>query len=213
MKNKIVVFIVLLLVFKGFSQDTKKSFLTPYKIGFLYNNGSNENFIFDDPDYTYSTQTYKGQLFYQLGSWKRIDFELIVQPQIQFLRHQLLNEWYVTPDQENYQDKIVEFTKPKSMHLYGIEFGFSGITKIIQNLYFQGSLSLGFSVIDTRTERLAQGFTFIENLSFGFLYKTTPKHHFYIGTNFGHVSNLDFQKPNDGYNILGFDVGYAFVLK
>ncbi|MDP4600440.1 MAG: acyloxyacyl hydrolase [Polaribacter sp.] len=53
----------------------------------------------------------------------------------------------------------------------------------------------------------------MENLSLGFLYKTTPKHHFYIGTSFGHVSNLDFQKPNDGYNTLGFDVGYAFVLK
>ena len=74
-------------------------------------------------------------------------------------------------------------------------------------------MSLGFSVINTRTERLAKGFTFIENLSLGFLYKTTPKHHFYIGTSFGHVSNLDFQKPNDGYNTLGFDVGYAFVLK
>ena len=213
MKNQIVAFIVLLIGFKGFSQERKKSFLIPYKIGFLYNNGSNENFIFDDPDYTYSTQTYKAQLFYQLGSWKKVDFELVVQPQIHFLRHQLLNEWFVTPDQENFQDKIAEFTKHKSMHLYGIEFGFSGVKKIIQKLYFQGSLSLGFSVINTRTERLAKGFTFIENLSLGFLYKTTPKHHFYIGTGFGHVSNLDFQKPNDGYNTLGFDVGYAFVLK
>lgn len=92
MKNQILIFIVLLSAFKGFTQDKKKSFLTPYKIGFLYNNGTNENFIFDDPDYTYSTETYKGQLFYQLGSWKTIDFELIIQPQIQFLRHQLMNE-------------------------------------------------------------------------------------------------------------------------
>ena len=156
MKNQIVVFIVLLIGFKGFSQERKKSFLIPYKIGFLYNNGSNENFIFDDPDYTYSTQTYKAQLFYQLGSWKKVDFELVVQPQIHFLRHQLLNEWFVTPDQENFQDKIAEFTKHKSMRLYGIEFGFSSVKKIIQKLYFQGSLSLGFSVINTRTERLAK---------------------------------------------------------
>lgn len=123
-----------------------------------------------------------------------------------------MNERHVTPDQENFQDKIAEFTQPKSMHLYSIEFGFSAIKKVINQLYFQGSLSLGLSVIDTRTERLAKGFTFIENLSFGFLYKTTPKHHFYVGTNFGHVSNLDFQKPNDGYNILGLEIGYSYVL-
>ncbi len=154
----------------------------------------------------------KDSFFINLALGKRLILNWLYSLKFSFLRHQLLNEWYVTPDQENYQDKIVEFTKPKSMHLYGIEFGFSGITKIIQNIYFQGSLSLGFSVIDTRTERLAQGFTFIENLSFGFLYKTTPKHHFYIGTNFGHVSNLDFQKPNDGYNILGLEIGYQYVI-
>lgn len=213
MKNQILVFIVLLMVFKGFTQDKKKSFLTPYKIGFLYNNGSNENFIFDDPDYTYSTQTYKGQLFYKLGSWKAIDFELVVQPQIQFLRHQLLNEWFVTPDQENFQDKIAEFTQPKTMHLYGVEFGFVGLKKITQKLYFQGGISLGLAVIDTRTERLAKGFTFIENFTIGLRFKNSLTSHFYIGSNFGHVSNLDFQKPNDGYNALGIDVGYSFVLK
>ncbi len=212
MKKNLFLYFLFFVTFFSFSQEKKSPFYKPYKIGFSYNYGTNENFIFDDLDYTYSTNTYKGQLFYKLGSWKKFDFELIVQPQIQFLNHQLINSYFVTPDQENYLQKIAEFTQPKKMNLYGIEFAFAGLTKITQQIYFQGSISLGLAAIDTSTERLAKGFTFFENFSFGLLFKNTSKSHFYIGTNFGHVSNLDFQKPNDGYNILGFDVGYSFVL-
>jgi hypothetical protein len=212
MKNQLFLLFFLFSITFTISQEKKKAILKPYKIGFLYNYGTNENFLFDDVDYTYSTQTYKGQLFYKLRTWKNWDFELIAQPQIQFLNHQLINEQFITPDQENYLEKRVEFTQSKKMNLYGIEFGFAGIKKITQNVYFQGSLSLGFTIVDTRTERLAKGFTFIENLSLGILYKTTSKSQFYLGTNFGHVSNLDSQKPNDGYNILGLEIGYNYIL-
>lgn len=212
MKKQIIILNFLFAVFIGFSQEKKKHFLEPFKIGFLYNNGTNENFVFNDLDYTYTNQTFKGQFFYKLGNYKSFDFQLIVQPQVQFLNHQLINEQYVTPDQENYLEKRTEFTKAKRMNLYGVEFAFASLRKITHQLFFQGAISLGFCVIDTRTERLAKGFTFIENLSIGFLYKTTQKSQFYIGSNFGHVSNLDFQLPNDGYNILGLEVGYAYVL-
>jgi hypothetical protein len=212
MKNQLFLLFFLFSITFTISQEKKKAILKPYKIGFLYNYGTNENFLFDDVDYTYSTQTYKGQLFYKLRTWKNWDFELIAQPQIQFLNHQLINEQFITPDQENYLEKRVEFTQSKKMNLYGNEFGFAGIKKITQNVYFQGSLSLGFTVVNTRTERLAKGFTFIENLSLGILYKTTSKSQFYLGTNFGHVSNLDSQKPNDGYNILGLEIGYNYIL-
>lgn len=212
MKNTILSVIFLFVVLSAFSQHKKKSFLKPYKIGFLYNYGSNENFLFDDTDFTYSTNTYKGQLFYSLGTWKKIDFELIVQPQVQFSNHQLINKFYVTPNQENYLEKIAEFTQPKKMNLYGIEFGLAGLKKITEKIYIQGSVSLGLATINTRTERLAKGFTFLENFSLGFLFKNNKKSHFYLGTSFGHVSNLNFQKPNDGYNILGIDVGYSFLI-
>ena len=195
------------------SQDKKKETLKPFKIGFLYNFGTEENFIFNDKDYTYSTNTYKLKAFYKLGNWKDFNIELIVQPQIHFLNHQLINEFYVTPDETNYLDKIAEFTKPKSMKMYGIEFGFSLKKEILTKLDFVGTVSLGFMNIDTRTERLAKGFTFIENLSFGFSHQIFKNSFIYLGTNFGHVSNLNFQKPNDGYNILGLEFGYSFNLK
>mgnify|MGYP003652773755 CR=1 FL=1 len=212
MKNIIFHYILILIPIICFSQEKKKSILKPIKIGVLFNYGTNENFVFDDVDYTYSTNTYKLQAFYELGNWKNIDFELIVQPQVQFLKHQLLNKWYVTPDQENVEEKIAEFTQPKNMNLYGLEFGFASKLKLTNKLDLQGTISLGFSYIDTRTERLAKGFTFIENFSLGFSHQIFQKSFIYIGANFGHVSNLNFQKPNDGYNILGLEVGYSYKL-
>ena len=213
MKNKFLSFFSLFIVMTSFSQERNKSILKPYKLGFLYNFSSNENFIFDDVDYTYITNTYKAQVFYKLGKWKNIDLELIVQPQVQILKHQLINEQFITPDQENYLEKRTEFTKAKMMNLYGLEFGFGAKKEITEKLNLQGTISLGLSFIDTRTERLTKGFTFIENFSLGFSYKIVKNSYLYIGTNFGHVSNLNFQKPNDGYNVLGIEIGYSYVLE
>jgi hypothetical protein len=193
-----------------YSQDQKQSKLKPYKVGFLYNSASNENFLNDDSDYTYSTNTYKAQAFYDLMKWKGMAIELIVQPQIQFLKHQLLNIQYITPDQENYLEKREEFIQIKTMNLYGIEFGFALKKRIFRKLDLQGTISLGFNYIDTRTERLAKGFTFNENFSLGFSYNILSNSYLYVGSSiFGHVSNLNFQKPNDGYNIFGLEVGYS----
>lgn len=210
---KLKLFFVLYLITISFvAQNNKRSKLVPFKIGLLYNYGNENNFIFDDKDYYYTTNTIKAQAFYNLGSWKSLNFELVVQPQVQFLKHQLLNEWYVTPDQENYKEKIAEFIQPKNMYLYGVEFGFSGNRELFPKLNLQASISLGFAYINTRTERLSKGFTFIENFSLGFSYEAFTNNFFYLGSNFGHVSNLNFQLPNDGYNILGIEVGYSFKL-
>lgn len=209
-KKSLFILLILNTLF-AYSQDKNKSRLKPYKIGILYNYASNENFLNDDPDYDYKTNTYKLQAFYKLTNWKGLDIELIVQPQIQFIQHQLLNIQYITPDQENYLDKREEFIKLKSLHLYGIEFGFAFKKQLLKKLEVQGTISLGLNYIDTRTERLAKGFTFNENFSLGLSYEILPKSYFYIGSNiFGHVSNLDFQKPNDGYNIFGVEIGYSF---
>jgi hypothetical protein len=213
MKTNITLLISLFVYTITFSQEKDKSVLKPAKIGFLYNFGTGENFIFNDADYTYSTNTFKAQAFYTLGKWKKLEFELIVQPQVQFLKHQLINENFIRPDQENYLEKRTEFTKPKSMNLYSLEFGFAVKKSLTEKLDLQGTISLGFSIIDTRTERVAKGFTFIENFSVGFSHQTFKNSFLYIGTNFGHVSNLNFQKPNDGYNVLGLEIGYSYILQ
>lgn len=213
MKNKFSLVVLLFCFsFSFYAQKVKKNRLIPYKIGVLYNYGTEENFIFNDKDYSYSTNTYKGQAFYKLGNWKGLEIELIVQPQFQFLKHQLLNLFYVEPDEDDYLQKREEFSRKKNMHLYAIEFGFAAKKKLTNKLDLQGTISLGFSYIDTRSERLAKGFTFIENFSVGFSYQTSNKTFLYLGSNFGHVSNLNFLSPNDGYNILGMEIGFSYKL-
>ncbi|WP_105014983.1 acyloxyacyl hydrolase [Polaribacter porphyrae] len=212
MKNTLLFLIISFSFLAASGQDKVGCNWKPKKLGFLYNYGSEDNFLFNDKDYTYTTNTYKFQAFYDIASWRKFKFDLIVQPQIQFLKHQLLNKWYVTPNQSNVQEKIDEFTKLKSMSLYGLEFAFVVKRELFKNLEIQAGISLGFSYIDTRTERLAKGFTFIENFSLGFSYQTFKNSFIYLGTNFGHVSNLNFTKPNDGYNVLGIEIGYSFLL-
>ncbi len=211
MKKIVACFLFFILSFHSFTQEKNK--LTPYKIGVLFNNGTNENFVFDDPDYTLKTKSYKAQAFYKLGNWKNLDFELIVQPQIQFSKHQLINEQYVLPSEDNYLEKREEFTQLKKMHLFGVEFGFATKKEITKKLDLQATISLGFMTINKRSERLAKGFTFIENFSLGLSYEAFKDSFFYLGSNFGHTSNLNFQLPNDGYNILGLEIGYSILLK
>ena len=113
-------YLLIILFFSSllsFTQAPKKGVLNIKKIGFLYNNAHSDNFIFNDKDFTYGTNTYKLQAFYNLGTWKSLDLELIVQPQYQVLQHQLINEQFVLPSEENFAEKRTEFTTPKTMHL------------------------------------------------------------------------------------------------
>lgn len=210
---KYTFFFVLFSTFIATAQVSKKGFLNIQKIGFLYNNANDKNFIFDDEDYTYITNTYKLQAFYSLGAWKSLDFELIVQPQYQVLKHQLYNGFFVLPEEENFEEKITEFTRPKTMHLYALEFGFVIKKALLKKLDFLATIGLGVASIDTRTERLAKGFTFIENGSLGLSYNFAPKAFLYVGSNVGHVSNLDTQKPNNGYSFIGFEIGLSYLIK
>lgn len=194
------------------SQEPKKGIFNIKKIGFLYNHANENNFIFDDKDFSYTTKTFKLQAFYDLGKWKTFDFELIIQPQIQVLQHQLLNKYFVLPTEENYQEKIDEFTTPKTMHLYAFELGFLVKKEILTKLDFLITLGLGLANIDTRTERLAKGFTFLENASLGLSYNVLEKTFLYLGGNVGHVSNFDTKLPNTGYSFVGFEIGISYKI-
>ena len=209
--------IVLLIFFFGctnlFAQEFNKGILKIKKIGFLYNNAAANNFIFKDKDFTYTTNTYKLQAFYNLGSWKSLDFELILQPQVQVLKHQLYNSSFILPSEENYQEKRIEFTTPKTMHFYAFELGFVLKKELFNKLEILATIGLGIAAIDTRTERLAKGFTFIENASLGMSYNLVHKTMLYVGSNIGHVSNFDTKKPNNGYSFLGIEIGLSYAIE
>jgi hypothetical protein len=47
----------------------------------------------------------------------------------------------------------------------------------------------------------------------GLSYSFAPKAFLYVGSNVGHVSNLDTQKPNNGYSFIGFEIGLSYLIK
>lgn len=182
------------------------------KVGFLYNSAKQNNILFSDRDYDYKTSVFKAQLFYHLKYGKKWDINLIVQPQFQIARHQLLNKFFITPDEPNFLFLQEKFTQNKTLSLYALELGFQLKREVFNRIFFEATLGLGAGYIDVDTERLAKGFTFIENISVGIAY-SLKNSEIYLGSNLGHVSNFNIQLPNSGYNILGFEIGYRILIK
>ena len=70
--------------------------------------------MFDDPYYLYKTNTLKGQLYFPFATLKTIAISFIVQPQIQFVQHQLYNDQFVLHTEANYIEKRQRFTQLKN---------------------------------------------------------------------------------------------------
>jgi len=182
------------------------------KVGFLFSSAKQNNILFFDKDYDYKTNAYKFQLFYPIQNGENWDVNLILQPQFQKAQHQLLNEQFITPDEEDFEFLREKFTQKKDISLYAFEVALQLRKSIIKNISFEASLGLGAGYISLESERLAKGFTFIENVSLGLAHKIN-KSEFFLATTVGHVSNFNIQKPNSGYNILGFELGYRIFIK
>jgi len=182
------------------------------KVGFLFSSAKQNNILFFDKDYDYKTNAYKFQLFYSIQNGENWDVNLILQPQFQKAQHQLLNEQFITPDEEDFEFLREKFTQKKDISLYAFEVALQLRKSIIKNISFEASLGLGAGYISLESERLAKGFTFIENVSLGFAHMIN-KSEFFLATTVGHVSNFNIQKPNSGYNILGFELGYRIFIK
>jgi hypothetical protein len=194
------------------SQEQKTSSRKLKKVGFLYNNAQNQNFLFNDKDYDYQTHVFKAQLFYSLIEWKKWDFNLIIQPQVQVAQHQLVNPFFIQPEDGNVEELRERFTQERTLSLLAFELGFQFRRETFKRLFFEANFGLGAAYIDKETERLAKGFTFIENISLGFAYQFKSSE-IYVGGQIGHVSNLDLQMPNSAYDIMGFEIGYRILLK
>ena len=210
--NKLIFFLLLFLCFSAIGQERKERKVSINKVGVLFSKAKQNNILFFDKDYDYKTNVYKFQLFYPIQKSENWDINLILQPQYQKAQHQLLNEQFITPDEENFEFLREKFTQKKDISLYVFELGFQLRKSLIKNISFEATLGLGAGYINLESERLAKGFTFIENVSLGLVH-TRNMSEFFVSTTVGHVSNFNIQRPNSGYNILGFELGYRIFIK
>jgi len=196
-----------------YGQKLGKGLRSPTKFGIQFTQGNERSFLFDDPDYFYRTNTLKLQFYYPLTQWKKLDISLIIQPQVQFIQHQLYNEQFVLPKEENYLEKRARYTKLKNASITAVEFTIDFKKQVFKqtSLFFQ--FGLGLAIIDTTTERLQNGFTFLENVNLGIEQTINTQFSFRVFAGLGHVSNLNFQLPNAGYNIYNTGIGILYNTK
>lgn len=203
MSKKILFALFFMLVSGMYAQEKKHQMA----IGFNYGFGSE----FNNTDYSYTNHYYKLQLYYALSKTKNFSYEILLQPEINFATHQLLNPYFITPDTPNYEEKIAEYTKLKDIREYVINIGFLVRKPISRTFSIYVLASVGPMITDTQTERLSEGFAFSDVLSVGFSLKA-GKVTFDFRPNVRHTSNAGLHNSNAGFNTRNIEFGIAVPL-
>lgn len=203
MTKKILLCLLLFSVLKIYAQNNDSRF----SLGFNYGFGSE----FNNKDYTFVNHFYKAQLYYKLKETNHFQYEILVQPEINFAKHQLLNLYFVKPETSDYEQKREKYTKLKDIHEYVLNLGFLIRKPISKNfsVYLLGSV--GPMITDTETERMSKGFAFADVLAIGFSLKW-KRMQFDIRPELRHVSNAGLGSENAGYNTKNLEFGISYPL-
>ena len=162
-------------------------------------------------NYTYTNRYVKGQLYYSLKRSEKIEFQVLLQPEINFATHQLLNLYFVTPDEPNFEEKRARYTKLKDIKEYVLHVGLVVRKPVTETVSIYALLSVGPLLTDTETERLSKGFAFSDVFGLGISYKT-KNFTLDFRPNVRHNSNAGLQASNAGFNTLNYDFGIVFPL-
>jgi hypothetical protein len=203
MIRKLLLSILFLFAVKMSAQEDKSRF----SLGFNYGFGSE----FNNRNYTFTNHFYKIQLYYKLKQTNHFQYQILVQPEINFAEHQLLNFYFVKPETPDYEQKRAQYTQLKDIREYVLNCGFLVRKPIgeICSFYILGSI--GPMITDTETERMSKGFAFADVLAVGFSLKHN-KIQFDIRPNIRHVSNGGLSSTNSGYNTRNIEFGVSYSL-
>ncbi|MFH6997192.1 acyloxyacyl hydrolase [Flavobacterium sp. FlaQc-57] len=202
-RKLLLVIMFLLVVLKAVGQDKKNDLA----IGFNYGFGSE----FSNRNYSFTNHFYKIELYYRIKKAKHFQYEIVVQPEVNFATHQLLNFYFVKPETPNYIEKRDEYTKLKDIHEYVLNIGFlvrKPIGKVL-SIYALGSV--GPMITDTETERMSNGFAFADVLAIGFSAKMN-QFRLDVRPSVRHVSNAGLNSENAGYNTKNIEIGISYCL-
>jgi len=204
MSRKRIFSVVLLFAALHINAQQKSS---DFRIGMSYGFGSE----FNNTDYTFTNHFYKAQLYYRLKKTRNFEYDILVQPEINFGKHQLLNLYFVKPETPNFEQKRVEYMQLKNVHEYVLNLGFmvrKPIGKIF-SCYVLGSI--GPMITDTETERMSKGFAFADILAVGFT-AAYDQFQLDIRPSLRHVSNAGLGSSNAGYNTKNIEFGISYQL-
>ena len=203
MNKKLLYILVFFFAIKMSAQDVKSKLA----IGFNYGFGSE----FNNKDYTFTNHFYKLQLYYKLKETKHFQYEVLVQPEVNFGKHQLLNFYFVKPEEPDYIKKREKYTQLKEVNEYVLNIGFLVRKPIDEKCSFYVLGSIGPMITDTETERMSDGFAFADVLAVGFSLNIN-KFQFDFRPSVRHVSNAGLGSANAGYNTKNIEVGISYSL-
>ncbi len=208
---KLLILTILLFLTKGNAQDNYQE-ANKIRLGFNSGFGTQESFPFDSNDYTYDVQFYKLQFNYLVIQRTKWNFEVNIEPSYYLAEHQLLNKFYVRPDQgDDYLEKREEFTTKKNINEYVLNLGIIARYRVYNNISVYAIGSVGPMYSDTDTERMNAGFAFSDIFGFGVSYKIN-RFYFDFRYSIRHVSNLNITLPNNGYNSSNLEIGCTYQL-
>lgn len=197
-------FLILFFICKiGTAQDSKH----PISLGFCYGFGGS----FENKDYSYTNRFFKLQGYYTINRTNKMEYQVVIQPEINFATHQLKNFYFIKPDEPDFLTKREEFTKLKDIHEYIFGIGFLARRWISNSCSIYVLGSVGPMITNTDTERLTKGFAFSDVISFGISLKI-KKITFDIRPSLRHNSNAGLQRSNAGLNTRNLEFGLAIPL-
>ncbi|MGA9638680.1 acyloxyacyl hydrolase [Flavobacterium sp.] len=161
---------------------------------------------FENSNYSFTNKYYKIEIDYLLKKYTSISFEIVVQPEINFGTHQLLNFYFVQPEEADYEAKRAEFTQLKNFNQYILNVGFLARKKLFKQLTIFALASVGPMISDVETERLSKGFAFSDVFTLGLSY-SFKRIRLDISPSVRHVSNAGLQYSNAGFNTKNIEFG------
>jgi hypothetical protein len=206
-----IFWLILIFSVKSFAQNEQRN-KHRVRLGFNTGFGIQESFPFNSPDYLYDVQFYKFQINYLVIPRSKWNFELNLEPSYYRVEHQLLNKYYVRPEEyDDYLDKREEFTKKKNINEYVLNIGLLARYSFCKSMSVYALGSVGPMYSDTDTERMSAGFAFSDIFGLGMSYQIKR---FLLDFRYSirHVSNANIRKPNNGYNSSNIEIGCTYQL-
>ena len=204
-KITIFFFCLFILFFDSRAQQVQEYL----KIGFSAGVGTE----FNNRNYTYTSQNIKLQFIKTVLNTNRFSYDFLVQPEFSLGTHQLLNLYFVKPDEDNYLEKRELYTKRKVCKEYIVNIGMLMRYSFSKKASMYALGSVGPMYIDTETERLSKGFAFADVFALGFNYQV-GKLILDVRPNVRHMSNAGLQPNNAGFNTKNIEFGqFIFQVK
>lgn len=190
-------------------ESTSKYFIST--VGIHVGSSSQESFLGNDPDYSHDNTFINLQLTHVAKTKGNWSFEILAQPTFYQTTHQLLNLFYITPeDFENFEELRDRFTKSNDYQEFTLHLGIQVRYNITQDWSLYTIGAVGPQISTESTERLRKGFTFSDMVGIGTSYQF-KKLRWDFRASLRHTSNAQLSQPNSGHNSFSIETGISYL--